>query len=249
MSANDPAAYGDAVGSDYDLLYPDGNLDTEDAVTMLALLAQRGQQGSVLEFGIGTGRLALKLHGSGIRVAGIDASEQMVARLRAKPHGDELDIVVGDYVTMKVDGKFSVVALAFNSIFDPPTRDAQIECFLNAAHHLEPGGRFVVEAFVLSDEQRSGAWSILPRFVEHEHVELQLARYELATNRLERTLVHLRPEGPRFITVSDNYAAPGELDLMARTAGFSLESRSSDWAGAAFCTPSQKHISVYALDR
>jgi SAM-dependent methyltransferase len=249
VPGNDPSAYGEAVGADYDVLYPEGGLDTDDAVTMLERLARRGLRESVLEFGVGTGRLALKLHERGVRVVGIDASQQMVAQLRAKPQGAELEITVGDYVTTRIDGTFSVVALTFNSIFDPPTRETQIDCFLNAAHHLEPGGRFVIEAFVLSDNQRSGDWSILPRFVKHEHVELQLARFHMATSRLERTLVHLRPEGVRFITVSDNYAAPGELDLMAAIGGFRLESRSSKWNGAVFGPQSKKHISVYVLDR
>jgi hypothetical protein len=54
VPGNDPSAYGEAVGVDYDMLYPEGGLDTDDAVTMLARLARRGLRESVLEFGVGT---------------------------------------------------------------------------------------------------------------------------------------------------------------------------------------------------
>jgi hypothetical protein len=138
-----------------------------------------------------------------------------------------------------------VLLLAFNGILDPRGREAQRDIFRNAAGHLAPGGCFVVESFVLSDAQRSGAWSVSPRYVGDEHVELQVTRYDIETNRIERTLVHLRPEGPTFVSVFDTYASPGELDLMAETAGLQLRSRSADWADAGFTSASGRHVSVY----
>jgi hypothetical protein len=173
----------------------------------------------------------------------------MVAQLRSKPQGDMLEVVIGDYRTTRVDGSFSVVALVFNGIFDPRGRQAQLDIFANAARHLEPGGCFVVESFVLSDAQRSGDWTVSPRYVGPEHVELQLARYDIATNRIERTLVHLRPKGLDFLTVFDTYASPGELDVMAEVTGFELTARSAGWSGEAFTAASSKHVSVYELAR
>jgi SAM-dependent methyltransferase len=247
MNTYDPAAYGDTVGAEYDLLYPGAYFETEAAVAALAALVRSvpAGSGSILEFGIGTGRLALPLLDHGFVVAGIDASEVMLAQLRAKPRGEEIDIVMGDFACERVPGLFSVVVLALNGITDPSTRDAQLACFRNARRHLEPGGSFVVETYVLHSEQLDGDWSIWPRLVQHEHVELQLSRYDPATSFLERTLVHLRPDGVRVIAVKDNYAWPGELDLMARAAGLQLRSRHAGWMGEAFDASSRQHVSIY----
>jgi hypothetical protein len=138
-----------------------------------------------------------------------------------------------------------LVALLFNTVFGLPSKEAQISCFRNAERHLEPGGCFVVEAYVLRPEQLSGEWSIVPRNVQHDHVELQLSRYDPATQLLERTLVHLRREGLGFVTVLDAYAWPGELDLMARAAGLRLRSRAGGWSNEPFGAASNKHVSVY----
>lgn len=247
LTDEDAAAYGDVVGDLYDTLYPGDGLETEAAVRMLAALAGERPGNAVLEFGIGTGRLGLGLHRLGVHVAGIEGSERMVAQLRSKPEGDALEVAVGDYRTTRIDRVFSTVALVFNNIFDPRGRKAQLDIFRNAAHHLEARGCFVVEAFVLSDEQRSGDWSVSPRYVGHEHVEIQLARYHIDTNQIERTLVHLRSGQLDFITVSDTYAAPGELDLMAEVTGFRLLARWAGWSGEIFTAASRRHVSVYEL--
>jgi SAM-dependent methyltransferase len=247
ITSYDPTKYGETLGGDYDELYPDAAFATDATVARLAELAEARPERAVLEFGIGTGRLALPLYRRGLRVAGIDSSERIIAKLRAKPGGAEIEVGIGDYRTTHLDDTFSVVALVFNNIFDPRGRQAQRDLFRNAARHLNTGGYFVIEAFVLSDAQRSGEWSVTPRYVGTEHVELQLARFDIASSRLERTFVHMRPTGLEFITVADTYSTPGELDLMAEVAGFELVARSSDWSGEDFTAASVKHVSVYQL--
>ena len=246
-SSHDPRAYGERVGADYDALYPGSHLETDAAVAALAALSEPAGR-SILEFGVGTGRLALPLLELGLTVAGIEASEAMLAELRAKPNGEAVHVVVGDFAEARVEGRFAVVALTFNAIFALPTREAQIACFRNARRHLAPGGCVVVEAFVLGPEQIRGDWSIQPRRVEHEHVELELARYDAAAQRIERTLVHLLPTGVRLVGVKDTYAWPGELDLMARAAGLQLRSRAAGWLGEPFDSSSRKHVSIYECD-
>lgn len=244
MTHYDPARYGEAVG-DYDALYPGVEVDTEAAVALLSELAHARPQRSVLEMGIGTGRLALGLQRQGLRVAGIDGSERMISQLRAKPDGDAVEVVLGDYRNSFVDGPFSVVVLALNGIFDPRGRQAQLDIFRNAARHLAPGGCFVVESWVMSDAQRNGDWSVIPRFVGDDHVELQLARYNVAMNTIERTLVHMRPQGLDFVTVTDTYASPGELDVMGHVTGFERILRFGDWMRRDFTSTSTSHVSVY----
>jgi SAM-dependent methyltransferase len=241
----DPAAYGERLGADYDALYPADQLETEATVDFLADLAARHPDRSVLELGIGTGRLAIELHRRGLRVAGVEASQRMVAALREKAPTADIDIAIGDYVSTRVGGSFSVVALVFNNILDPRGLPAQLELFENAAWHLAPGGCFVIEAFVLPDDARDGSWTVSPRYVGEDHVELQLARFDIDSSTLERTLVHLRPEGAEFVTVRDAYAGPGELDVMAHVAGMRRIARYASWTLAPFTSRSSRHITVY----
>ena len=243
MEKNDPAAYGRLVGSDYDALYPDWS-DTQPAVSRLAELAGSG---ALLEFGIGTGRLGLPLVERGVGVAGIEGSQLLADQLRAKPRGSEINVVVGDFCDAVVPGSFAVVVLAVNTIFAMATREDQIECFANARRHLSPEGCFVVEAFILRGEQLEGRWYVQPRTVVDQHVELQVARYDPAVHLIERTLVHLTPSGSQFVSVTDNYAWPGELDLIARASGLQLRSRWGGWHQERFSAASEKHVSVYEL--
>src|SRR4051794_551295 len=117
----------------------------EPAVAFLAGLADGG---AALELGIGTGRIALPLARRGVRVSGIDLSEAMVARLREKPGGADIDVTIGDFATATVDGSFALAYLVFNTINNLTTQDGQVACFRNVAAHLEPGGRFVIEVGV-----------------------------------------------------------------------------------------------------
>ncbi len=246
LAGYEPARYGEAVGNSYDTLYPGVNGETAAAVALLADLARKRPDPSMLEFGIGTGRLALPLHKMGVRVAGIDGSQRMVDQLRLKPSGTEIPVIIGDYRdTFVQTGPFALVLLAFNGIFDPRGLAAQLDIFRNAARHVEPDGYFVVESWVMTGEQRNGNWSVLPRYVGEEHVELQLARFDLARNAIERTLVHLRREGLEFVSVTDTYASPGELDVMAEVTGFRRIARYGHWDGSEFGVASINQISVY----
>jgi SAM-dependent methyltransferase len=248
---HDPTAYGTAIGGDYDSLYPASSafLQTDAALDRLSQLASAaGTSRSLLELGIGTGRLALALADRGFRVAGIEGSPEIAEQLRAKPGSERISVTVGDFVDTRVPGAFSVVLMALNTIFAPATREDQIACFRNAARHVEAGGCFVVEAYVLRPEQLGGEWCVKPRSVEHDHVELQLARYDPAAGHVERTMVHLRADGVQLVPVRDAYAWPGELDLMAQAAGLRLRTRTGDWAGAPFSAASDRHVSVYELD-
>src|SRR5881227_677960 len=102
----------------------------DPAVDFLAALAG---DGAALELGIGTGRIALPLAARGVRVHGIDLSEAMVARLRAKPGGADVGVTVGDFATTRVDGTFALAYLVFNTIWNLRTQDAQVTCFGNVA--------------------------------------------------------------------------------------------------------------------
>jgi SAM-dependent methyltransferase len=247
MSTHDPGAYGAVIASCYDTLYGEDELDTARTVAFLHRLA--GPGGAILELGVGTGRLAIPLAAQGHAVTGVEASPAMVQALRAKPAGKQVNIIEGDFSQVEVPGPFKLAAITFNAIFALPTRAAQAACLKNAAHSLEPDGCLVLEAYVLRPEQMGAGWSVLPRMVAADHVELQLSRYDHATHRLLRTLVHLRADDTTLMSVSDTYAWPGELDLMAEAAGLRLRSRSGGWGHEPFDATSTQHVSVYEHDR
>ncbi|TMG42239.1 MAG: class I SAM-dependent methyltransferase, partial [Chloroflexi bacterium] len=139
-------------------------------------LAELAGAGPALELGIGTGRIALPLAVRGVRVRGIDLSPDMVAQLRAKPGGDELPVTIGDFSTTKVDGRFSLVYIVFNTINNLTSQEAQAACFANAAAHLEPGGCFVVEVGVPPSEPLS--------VFDLSNTHVGVDEYEPATQRL-----------------------------------------------------------------
>src|SRR5256885_2167910 len=144
MADYDPREYGARWAALYDDWHA-GMMDDEGAVAVLAELAD----GAALEFGVGTGRLAIPLAARGIEVIGVDISPEMLAELRAKPGGDRVTTMVGDMTTVWAAREFSLVYIAFSSLFVLPTQEAQVQFFRNAAAHLRPGGRFVLETAVV----------------------------------------------------------------------------------------------------
>jgi SAM-dependent methyltransferase len=201
------------------------------------VLAELAGGGAALEFGIGTGRIALPLVERGVRVAGIDLSPDMVAQLRAKPNGDAIDVALGDYATTRVDGTFLLVYVVFNTINNLTTQEAQVAAFANAAAHLEPGGHFVVEVGV------PGAQRLEVFDLSEMHVGVD--EYDRDTQRLVSH--HFSLVDGAWVRVSMPFRAvsPPELDLMARLAGMELEHRWSDWTREPFTAASTKHVSVW----
>jgi SAM-dependent methyltransferase len=207
------------------------------------LLADLAGEGRALEFGIGTGRIALPLAGSGVRVDGIDASEAMVARLRAKPGGGEIPVALGDFASTRVDGEFSLVYLVFNTIFNLIAQDDQVACFRNAARHLSPGGHFVVENTVPELQRLPPGQEITVIGVGPRGMSFDL--YDVVTQRLTSHHFVLGPEGMASYPVEGRYAWPSELDLMAQLAGLSLRDRWAGWKREPFTALSRSHVSVY----
>jgi hypothetical protein len=212
----------------------------EPAVDLLAELAGGG---AALEFAIGTGRIALPLAGRGVKVAGIDNSEAMLARLRAKPGAENVDALVGDMATTRVDGEFSLVYLVFNTIFNLVTQDGQVACFQNAAAHLDSGGRFVIEARVPELQRLPLGQTVLPWRADPDGMSYYVydtvsqgvsgRHYEFVDGRVVSNPIEMR------------YAWPSELDLMARLAGLRLQDRWAGWDRAPFTGLSPSHVSVY----
>jgi SAM-dependent methyltransferase len=209
------------------------------AVEFLAGLAG---DGPVLELAIGTGRVAIPLAERGFAVSGIELSQPMVDQLHRKR--SDLPVVVGDMATTTVPGPFSLVYVVWNSIGNLRTQAEQVACFGNAAHHLAPGGRFVVELGVPGLRRLTPGQTAVPFHVGRHHVGLDT--YDLTTQ--QGTSHHYRhnPDGSVSYGQSNfRYIWPAECDLMAQLAGLELESRAADWHGAPFNNDSESHVSVW----
>jgi SAM-dependent methyltransferase len=181
----------------------------------------------------------------GLVVHGLDSSQAMLDVLNAKPGGDRIRATVGDFSETRVDGAFSLVVLAINTLFALPDQESQVRCFRNAAAHLRPGGRFVVEAWVpdIASFTRNGRVS--EREIGGGEVAIVLARIAPASQRIEVTQVQISERGCRLFPMRHRYAWPAELDLMAQLAGLEREHRWRDWRGAEFDDTSLEHVSVY----
>jgi SAM-dependent methyltransferase len=213
------------------------------AVDHLADLAGGGR---ALEFAIGTGRVAIPLKNRGIPVSGIEMSAPMIARLRSKADAATIPVVQGDMATATAPGRFTLVYLVFNTISNLLAQAEQVACFRNAARHLTPGGRFVVELWVpelrkLPPGQQAVVWQ-----AEADYIGLDT--YDVLRQHVVSH--HFRfGEGKQaqLLRSPHRYIWPAELDLMAQLAGFELESRHADWVGTAFTAESRSHVSVYRI--
>ncbi|MBA3412777.1 MAG: class I SAM-dependent methyltransferase [Actinobacteria bacterium] len=234
--------FGESVAARFDERYTYQS-DAAIVEPMVAFLADLATDGTAFELGIGTGRIALPLAERGVPVHGIDLSEAMVARLRAKPGGERIGVTIGDFATATVEGTFRVAYLVANTIMNLTTQDEQVACFQTTAAHLEPGGCFVIEVLVpglrrLPPGERFQPFDVSPTHLGFD--EYDVARQGLVSHHYwigEGTIEVLSPPF--------RYVWPSELDLMARLAGMSLRERWSSWTREPFTSESTKHVSVW----
>lgn len=219
--------------------------DEEDAVKFLSSYADGG---NVLEFAIGTGRIAIPLMKKGVQVEGIESSPQMVERLHANSEGQSIHVTIGDMSVTSTKRQYKLVYLVYNTIFNLLTAEDQIRCFENAARHLSSDGYFIVETAVPHAWIASGKSD----YVHAEHVGatevvFDVARYDPVTQLLEENHVRLTENGIDMNPIVCRLITHGEMDLMARNAGLRLIDRFANWQRSVFDANSTAHISVYGL--
>lgn len=241
MSIDDQSGYGDVHASSYDRLFGERD-DTERVAEVLHALADGGE---ALEFGVGTGRLAIPLARLGTRVHAVDNSEAMLDILRAKLVDEPVVPIRGDFREVRVGHPVSLVFCAFSTLFLMENQEQQIACLRNAAANLDRGGRLLIETFV---HDRT-------RFTNNQ----ETVAVEVGTDGAVMRLTMLSPNdqvlriqkfgmGVEGITVLPNrlrFTYPSELDLIARLAGFDVEVRWRDWERHRFTATSDNLVAVY----
>jgi SAM-dependent methyltransferase len=218
----------------------------ESAVRLLADLAG---EGPVLEFAVGTGRIAAPLAARGLTVKGIELSRAMATRILDKPAGDGIEVTIGDMTSTRVVGEFSLVYLVFNTISNVTTQDGQVAVFCNAAAHLRPGGLFLIEVGLPNLRRLPPGQDTVPFAVNPDPGGggyVGFDQYDVVTQQFTSNHVTVAADGSgRFRRIPFRYAWPAEMDLMARIAGLQLIHRWSDWDRSNFTQASTKHISVW----
>jgi hypothetical protein len=237
----DPTTFGQRFAEVYD-----GGSERADTPVTVEFLAALASEGPALELAVGTGRVTLPLAARGLRVDGIEASPEMVAKLRAKPGGDRLDITIGDMADVAVEGSYPLIYLVFNTLFNLTTQDEQVRCFENVAAHLTDDGVFVIEAFVPDRHRVHDDQYVVAETVTADEVGIGVCRHDAVAQRLDINHVTLTDGNVRLYPVVLRYAWPSEIDLMARVAGLRLTQRWGGWQHEPFTASSTSHVSVYA---
>ena len=238
---NEDGFFDDQVAATYDAEVGAARVDAEDP--MVRFLAGLAGGDPALEFAVGTGRVALPLARRGIPVHGIELSRAMVERLRAKPGGSDLPVSIGDMATTRVDGRFGLVYLVFNTIMNLTSQDAQVACFRNAAAHLRPGGAFVVEVMVprLTCLSPGNPRHVFAASEGHVGVDV----YDLVNQGLVSHHYVGRGAAVEHRALPCRYVWPAELDLMAELAGMTLAERWGGWRREPYTAASDSHVSVW----
>ena len=248
MHGYDSTSYGDGFADVYDDWY--GDVTDVDA-TVARMLDVAGPDGRVLELGVGTGRLAIPMALAGLHVVGIDSSPAMLSKLveRSNESDSKVETLCGDMVDEMPDGPFDACLVAYNTIFNLLDVDSQRRCFVEVARRLRPGGCFVVEAIVPDDEAPSGQ-NVSVRSMSVDRVVLSVSDHHPDEQRTSGQFVEFSESGGvRLRPWSIRWAAPAELDEMAADAGFLVERRDADMAGAPFDDDAEHHVTAYRLDR
>ncbi len=210
----------------------------------LDTLQQLATDGPVLEFAIGTGRVGLALSARGMKVSGIEYSPHMAEQLRRKPGADAIELTVGDMKETRVPGSFTLVYLVYNTIMNVTTQQEQVAVFRNAATHLAPGGRFVVEVCV--PQVRRLPPGELGRIFTRDDNHIGYETFDDVEGQMSWSHHWMDVDG-KLIRHSEpyRYVWPAELDLMAELAGLRLQHRWSGWDQAPFTSESGNQIAVF----
>jgi SAM-dependent methyltransferase len=209
------------------------------------LLAELAQGGPAVEFAIGTGRVALALSARGVAVHGLELSRAMAEQMLAKTGADAVPVTIGDMAGARVAGApFKLVYLVANTIMNVTTQDEQVAVFANAAKHLEPGGRFVLEVIVPQLRQVPLGTTARVFALDSDHVGIEtfddlVEQIAWSHHWVEIQGRLVRHSGPF------RYVWPSELDLMARIAGFRRQDRWAGWDRSPFTADSRSQVAVY----
>ena len=214
-------------------------------------LAQLAGGHPVLELAVGTGRIAIPLAETGLRVSGIDSSVRMLERLRAKPGAGQISCIQGDFADVPAEGPFGLVYVVFSFGY-LLTQAEQLRCFGNVAARLAPGGYFVIQtampgAGIFNPQRQIESLFDVPAAdsSDSDSVLLLSSKADLVRQLIDQRFIVLGEAGTKIYAHQRRYVWPAELDLMARCSGLTLHARWGGWQKEAFTDRSPTQISAY----
>jgi SAM-dependent methyltransferase len=238
-------ASADAYGETWAGVYDDEH-HLMDPAPVVSALAELAAGRSTLELGVGTGRVALPLAAQGVAVGGVDASPAMVERLRAKPGGDAIEVVMGDMASAALGGPHGLVFVVFNTFFGLGSQGRQVECFRNVASSLDAGGLFVLECFVPDVARfRDGNQTVRVESLVGTHLRFNASVHDPARQTVRSHVVVVDGSAVWARPVELRYCWPAEMDLMAQLAGLVFVDRWAGWDRSPYGSDSTQHISIY----
>lgn len=213
--------------------------DYQEDIAAYAGFAGHASKDGILELACGSGRLLLPLAASGSRVTGVDLSPTMLALAREKVKVAGLEkrirLVHGDMRSITLDQRFDLVIIGLNSLMHLTDQASQRETLRNAARHLAPHGRLVVDLFnpdvALPEAHQEGqlflhCLKVLPDGAHLLH--FQSPKVDRAAQLVHMTNYYdeMPPDGRvrrHFAPFSLRYLSAGELRLLLEQAGLAVD--------------------------
>lgn len=237
-----PESYGEAFADVYDDWYS----NVSDAAATVDRICRLPDVDSVIELGVGTGRLAVPLAATGRRVIGVDASPAMLDRLTANDVDGLVTAVLAPMEAFEIDGQVDAAFVAFNTFFNLAGIDEQRSCLECVRRMLRPGGHLLIEAIVPDLAADAPDRGMSTRHLDDGGVVLNATVNHIAEQRMAGQQIHIRADGTiRLRPWHVHYLSPAQLDDLARVNGFELVERTEDWAGTPFTRDSVRHVSHY----
>ncbi len=235
----DASIYGERISSKYDEWY--GSCEK----SVIDLICEYADGGTIFELGIGTGRIAIPLVERGLSVAGIDASRAMVEQMKKKSGSESIRVQIGDFSCFSADKHYDMAFVAFNTFFLLPDQEQQINCFRSVHKLLSSEGRFLIEAFVPDLKRFDKDQTVRTVDLSDGSVKLECSQHDAVQQVVTSQIVNISENGVKLYPVKVRYAWPSEIDLMARLTGFELLERWGGWKKEPFSKNSGFHVSLY----
>jgi SAM-dependent methyltransferase len=237
----DTSTYGRAWHKRYDAL--SGERDSPESI--VSFVDRFATRRSVLELGVGTGRVALPLARAGYRVHGIDTSAEMLDLLRHKPDAELVTTTQGDIVDVDLAEKFGVVTCVFSSLCLLPDMDSQQRCVTAAARHLDEGGVLIVETFVLDPDRWRLGYSLDVHDWDGPDAALTVGKLDRSRQTIDTMRLDISGAAVTVLPNRLRYVYPTELDLMALRADLELIHRAESFADLPYLPDSNNQVAVY----
>lgn len=189
----------------------------------MARIAAKGGGTRWVDMCTGTGETAVylsRLATNGTKIYGVDFSDAMMEKARAKPQAAGIEFVAADIKSLPFeDASFDLVTMSFATRNINLSRDILVRSFAEYCRVLKPGGRFV-------NLETSRPPSALVRKCFHLYVKLFVERLGRRISGARTAYGYLAATIPRF------YSAE-ELAAIMKEAGFGQVTFQSLMFGAA----------------